>query len=134
VTSGAYAGWKVLSEISLDLKNDAKANVRNELSLAATNIDFRIEQSIREDLESYSGSTRLKFLSPWSLAYGAAYDALGRTFTRQNYQVRYDSNASKCWFFSLDVDSKPNPDRPERDIVSYNPRVGLVVNEAGISL
>jgi hypothetical protein len=110
------------------------ANVRNEVAYKSAALDLSLDQSIREGLETYGGSTRIKFLSPWSFGYTASYDAIQDSFERQSYQVRYDSNASKCWYFSFDVDRRPDPDQPGKELVRYWPRVGLIINEAGVSL
>jgi hypothetical protein len=136
---GAYAGWRVRSEIALDVQT-GEANVLNEVSLSRAALDLSVSQSIRTDREQYRGSTRLKFLKPWSFYYAGIYDARSERedwkdrFQEQSFQLRYDSDASKCWFVSLDVSSRPNPDNPDRNRVRYHPRIGLVVNEAGVVL
>jgi lipopolysaccharide assembly outer membrane protein LptD (OstA) len=129
---GYYSGLRVQTEIALDVTS-GDANVRNEVAFRSGAVDLSLDQSIREGLETYGGSTRIKFLNPWSFGYNASYDAIQNSFERQSYQLRYDSNASKCWFFSFDVDRRPDPDQPERDLVRYWPRVGLIINEAGVS-
>ncbi|MEO5666791.1 MAG: LPS assembly protein LptD [Bdellovibrionota bacterium] len=130
---GAYNGVKIQTEVALDVKTGS-ANVHNELSATNQHLELSLEQSIRPSLRTYQGSTRLKFLKPLSLYYGATFDAIRKKFSEEHYQVRYDSNASKCWFFSMDVDRRPDSNHPDRNAVQYWPRVGLVVNEAGVSL
>lgn len=130
---GYYNGLRVQTEIALDVSS-GDANVRNEVAYKSAALDLSLDQSIREGLETYGGSTRIKFLSPWSFGYTASYDAIQDSFERQSYQLRYDSNASKCWYFSFDVDRRPDPDQPGKELVRYWPRVGLIINEAGVSL
>ena len=130
---GNYGGLRVRTEIALDVKT-RDANVRNEITLTNRKLDLSLEQSIRPGLETYQGSTRLKLFNPWSFFYGATFDAIREKFSEEHYQVRYDSNASKCWFFSLDVDRHPDSNNPDRTVVEYWPRIGLVVNETGVTL
>jgi hypothetical protein len=130
---GGYGIWRVRTEIALDTKTKA-ADVRNEVAVTSAPLDLRLEQSLRKDLETYRGTSHLKLLLPWSFAYAAEYDAIHDKFGEQSMQVRYDSNASKCWYFTLDRRSRPDRDRPDKTIVEYIPMIGLVVNEAGVSL
>jgi hypothetical protein len=128
---GSYAGVTGSTEIALDVKTGS-ANLRNELALSRSSVDVNVVQSIRPELESYSGSINFKFLRPMRLFYGASYDAISDNFTEQTLHLRYESSKSKCWFVSLDVERRPDRDNPNRTLTRYWPRVGLIINEAGV--
>lgn len=130
---GAYGGVRGSSEIAINVTKGT-ANLLNELRWTNRQFTTSVSQSIRPDLERYEGSLLLKFLKPITLSYSATYDALSDVITKQDFQFRYESSSSKCWYASLGVSSEPSRDKPGTYNVGYSPKIGLVINEEGISL
>jgi len=130
---GSYGGVRGSSEIAIDV-NTGDANLRNELRVSQASFDARVIQSIRPELERYGGSVTVKFLKPLGIQYSGSYDAISESFTNQHLQLRYDSDSSKCWFVSLDIDRQRDVYKPGKVNTRYWPKVGLVINEAGVTL
>lgn len=127
---GAYAGYKASTQIAID-PDTGDANLRNDISLTRTGYAVSLRQTIREDLEQYSGRVSLRNLGAWRLGYKGVYDAENNRIIEDEYRVRYESSASECWFFSLTVDRKPDPDTADKLQVRFFPRIGFLVKNFG---
>lgn len=127
---GSYKGISLSTQMAIN-PNTGDANFRNRFRMKRSKYTFQLSQSIRQDLEQYAGLLDVR-LGSWRASYSGVLDALGGDVIEENYLLRYESSASECWFMSLSVQRRPNPDNPDRDLFRYAPRIGFVYKELDI--
>ncbi len=127
---GEYNGYRLVTEMAIDPAS-GNANFRNEFIVKKTILNLRLVQSIRENLKQYGGDLVLKVFKPWTFGISGSYDALGKSFIDEHYNLRYEASEAKCWFFSFDVDRKADPNDVTKITTRYWPRVGFVYKDLG---